>query len=200
MDTFNRNLEKSLAGDDQPHTYVVSAFYELPFGPRKKWLVDRNLAANLLGNWRIGCSLRYYSGQPLGLISGQALPLFGGGNRPIRVESVPLKGFSGKFDPATDRWINPEAFVDPAPFTFGTISRTLPSFRGPGFANENITITKLMTPREGHTGEIYAAFLNAFNRTVFSQPVGNTSSKSFGMISSQSNDPRQIELGFRYRF
>ena len=110
LDTNRRFLEKALSFNDQTHTFVTSAAYELPFGPGKKWL--NTTAGNIFGNWRLSWSMRYFSGRPIGLTSGQSLPIFGGTNRPNRVQGVPLQAFSGDFDPSVHRYINPDAFED----------------------------------------------------------------------------------------
>ena len=201
LDTNRRFLEKALSFNDQTHTFVTSAVYELPFGPGKKWL--NTTAGNIFGNWRLSWSMRYFSGRPIGLTSGQSLPIFGGTNRPNRVEGVPLQAFSGDFDPSVHRYINPDAFEDPGlnalgvP-TFGTLGRTLSNLREPFFLNENFILTKLFKPKENHTAEVYVTMLNAFNRVRFGAPTTNVSSARFGTINRQVNEARQLEIGLRY--
>jgi len=199
MDTFNRNLEKALASDDQTHTLVTSFIYELPFGTGKPYL-SSGLIANLLGNWRVSGSLRYFSGRPLGIASSQALPLFGGGNRPNRVEGAAMQPSLRNFDPARVRWLNRDAFAEPAPFTFGSLGRTLPNVRGPAFLNENLGLAKEFKFKERHVFEMRATALNAFNRTVFGNPTTAIANPNFGLISSQANLARQLEIQLRYAF
>jgi hypothetical protein len=200
MDTFNRHLEKALAADDQTHTLVTSFIYELPFGIGRPYLHSNKVLANVIGNWRISGSLRYFSGNPLSIGSAQAMPLFGGGNRPNRVEGTEIIGYSGHFDPGRDRYLNRAAFTEPAPLTFGTMGRTLPNVRGPAFFNENFAVAKEIRFRETHTIELRGTMLNALNRTVFSNPVAGLASPDFGRITGQRNLPRQLELQFHYRF
>jgi hypothetical protein len=200
MDTFNRNLEKALSSDDRTHTFVTSFIYELPFGPRQKWLSNDRVIGNVLGNWRLGASLRYLSGSPLTITSSQALPLFGGANRPHLSPNVPLQTFAGEFDPARDRWLNRDAFSDPAPFTFGSVGRTLPNGRAPWFFNENLSLTKLVMVREGHHVEARVTLLNAFNRVVFGDPNTQVGNPNFGRITSQANLPREIMLELKCQF
>jgi hypothetical protein len=200
LDTFNRALEKSLAADDQTHTFVTSWLYELPFGTGKRYLSGNKLAANALGNWKLAASLRYYSGNPIGVVSAQSLPLFGGSNRPNIRQGTPIQSVPSKFDPARDRWLNRDAFMEPAPFTMGSAGRTLPGVRSSPFLNENFSLVKEIKPREGHLIELRASMLNAFNRTVWGDPNSNLASPDFGRISTQENLPRQIEIGFRYTF
>ena len=201
LDTNRRFLEKALSFNDQTHTFVTSAVYELPFGPGKKWL--NTTAGNIFGNWRLSWSMRYFSGRPIGLTSGQSLPIFGGTNRPNHMDGAPLQGFSGDFDPAVHRYINPDAFEDPGlnalgvP-TFGTLARSLSNLREPFFLNENFILTKLFKPRETHTAEVYVTMLNAFNRVRFGRPNTNVSSARFGTINRQVNEARQLEIGLRY--
>ncbi|MEO7649918.1 MAG: carboxypeptidase-like regulatory domain-containing protein [Bryobacteraceae bacterium] len=201
MDTFNRNLEKSISADDQTHTFVTSLIYELPVGHGKRWLSSSRLLGNILGNWSIASSLRYFTGVPLGIGSATPLPLFGGGNRSNRVEGLAVRpDISGKFDPGRDRWINRAAFADPAPFTFGTSGRRLSELRAPGFANENLSLVKHIVIREGHTVDLKAIAHNLTNRTVFGAPNTSLASPAFGTINSQVSLPRQLELNLQYRF
>lgn len=200
QNTFNRTLEKALATDDQTHTLVTSFIYELPFGVGKPYLSSNRLVANLLGNWRLSGSLRYFSGRPISISSSQALPIFGGPNRPNRVEGVAMQPSLDNFDPSRMRWLNRDAFAEPAPFTFGTMGRTLPNVRGPAFLNENFGLAKEIRFKERHVIEMRATALNAFNRTTFGMPNSALSNPNFGLISSQANLARQLEIQIRYSF
>ena len=42
--------------------------------------------------------------------------------------------------------------------------------------------------------------LNAFNHPRFGGPTTNVTSGSFGIVTSQSNAPRQVQLGLKLLF
>ncbi len=57
---FNRDAQKSLASTSQPHIFVTGFTYLTPRrGPNK-------FVRNVLGDWTIGATLRYASGQLIG--------------------------------------------------------------------------------------------------------------------------------------
>ena len=200
MDTANRRLEKSLAPFDQTHVVVASFVYDLPL-TRKTTGVE----GKALHGWEVSSTLSYASGTPVSVTGGAVLPIFGGGNRPNVVPGVSQMGsWSGNFDPARDRYLNAAAFSQPASFTFGTVGRTLPNVRNPFSKEEDLSISKrtyIPQIREGFNVEFRAQFFNIFNRTVFGGPATDFNNpQSFGIISSQANLPRSIQMALKFNF
>ncbi len=107
----------------------------------------------------------------------------------------------GSFDPAQDRYLNIDAFSQPAPFTIGNSPRTMPSVRLPSSYNEDFSLFKRVYIRESKYLEFRSEFFNLFNRVVFGGPSANVNSPdSFGLISSQANTPRIIQLALKVVF
>ena len=107
----------------------------------------------------------------------------------------------GSFDPAQDRYRNIDAFSRPAPFTIGNSPRTLPNVRLPASYNEDFSLFKRVYFRESKYLEFRSEFFNLFNRVVFGGPSANVNSPdSFGLISSQANTPRIIQLALKVVF
>ena len=204
LDTNNRLIEKRLAGFDTPQNLVLSWGYEMPFGKGKKFLGHAGTAANLLvGGWQINAIQRYVSGTPVGVSGGGVIPLSNGGNRPSRVLGVPARtNVSGSdFDPARDRYLDPNAFVQPAAFTLGNAPPVLADVRTFSFLNEDFSVLKDFPFYEAHRIQFRAEFFNIFNRVVFAGPSGNLNAPAtFGRISGQANAPRNIQLGLKYIF
>ena len=154
----------------------------------------------------IGAVASYRSGAPLGIGGGPDLLLFNGGNRPNRVpgiaERASLKG--GSFDPARDVYVNINAFSEPAPFTFGNVSRLEPSLRGFPYLNEDVSaIKRTYVPKisEVFNVEFRTEFFNIFNRTVFGGPSTNINDPtSFGTVGYQANNPRTIQFSLKINF
>ena len=121
QDTANRGLAKAVTSQDIPHNLVVNFIYELPTPGGMS-----GAAQKILGGWQVGTIFAYRSGQPLSIGGGPPLPLFGGGNRPHRVVGQDVRSGvdPGSFDPATDNYLNPNAFSQPAAFTFGWVVET----------------------------------------------------------------------------
>ena len=125
--------------------------------------------------------------------------------------------FSGKVilgDPA--RWFDPTAvMLQPEAGYYGNVPRN--ALNGPGFANFDVSWSRVFSMREPHTLEFRADFFNIFNRPNFSTPRSPTGAQitggvivfpdasgvpagNAGQIFSTVNDSRQVQLSLRYRF
>ena len=95
-----------------------------------------------------------------------------------------------------DGWINP-AFSQAPRFTFGNVSRLNP-LRGPGQINWDVSIFKTFTVTERLNAQFRAEALNFTNTPMFNDPNTTFTSPQFGLISSQANFSRLIQLGVRF--
>lgn len=202
LDTANRRLEKSIAPIDRTHNLITNWIYELPVGRGTK-----GIAGKFLGGWGTGVTTTFTSGAPLAIAGGAPLPIFNGpGNRPSRVPGVARRTSvsPGEFDPARDLYLNIAAFRQPAPFTFGDVGRVEPDLRGFSLWNEDVAIIKrtfIPSISERFNVEFRAEFFNIFNRTVFSDPARNINSlPSFGKVSGQRNEPRNLQFMLSINF
>jgi hypothetical protein len=187
---YNRRLEKAIATTDVPHVFALSYSYELPF-----------LRANkILGGWVLTGIHQYSSGVPIVLTANNTLPLFTSTLRPDAVDGVSRRAQTESFDPAVNRWINPEAFRVPAAGRFGTAARSYTDLRNPSYLNENFGLLKRFGITERITLTFRAELFNAFNRTVFGMIQSNVSNANFGRATSQANAPRQGQLALRLDF
>ncbi|MGH9631369.1 MAG: hypothetical protein ACRD7E_23955, partial [Bryobacteraceae bacterium] len=178
--------------------------YELPFGRGKRFLSDAGGVVNVLaGGWQVNAIHRYVSGTPVGVSGGGVIPLANGGNRPNRVLGVsPRTDVSaGSFDPARDRYLDVNAFSQPAPFTLGNAPPVLGDVRNFALLNEDFSVLKDFTLYESHRIQFRAEFFNVLNRVVFGAPSANLNAPAtFGRISGQANAPRNIQLALKYNF
>jgi hypothetical protein len=73
------------SGDSPPHTLVINASYELPFGSRKKFLNSGNPALQaVLGGWNLAGYFRYSDGSALSFSATNNLSVLGyGATSPI---------------------------------------------------------------------------------------------------------------------
>jgi hypothetical protein len=198
QDFYNRGLEKAISTNDVPHVAAISYSFELPFGPGRKFLNEKNAMAYLVGGWQLTGIHQYQSGRPIALTANNTLPLFNSVLRPDAIGGAERTRTVN--DPLADLWINPAAFAIPTGFRYGTSARAYSDLRAPGFLNESFGLIKRTPIREGINLTFRAEFFNAFNRTVFGAPVGNVSAGNFGRVSSQANTPRQGQLALRLEF
>lgn len=203
MDTFNRKLEKTVVGGDQTHIFVLSWNYELPFGRGKKFLTGVNRVVDkFVGGWQINAIQTYRSGTPIGIGGGGAIPLFGGGNRPNWISANVRSSVSmGDFDPAMHRYLNIDAFSQPAPYTFGNAPPRMPHVRTPFYHNEDVSIFKNVYFTEAVRLQFRGEMYNMFNRVVLGGPAASINNpNTCGIIGGQANTPRLIQFALKLIF
>jgi hypothetical protein len=76
----------------------------------------------------------------------------------------------------------------------------LPDIRTDGLYNFDLSLFKEFQIVERAKVQFRAEALNAFNTPSFSGPNTSVTSSSFGVISSQANAPRQVQLGLKAIF
>ncbi len=199
QDQYNRRLEKSIGEFDQTHALKLSTVYELPFGRGKRFLgAGGGVANTVLGGWRLGGIATYFSGFPILLSRNNPLPIFNRDTRPIlsgyQDWRGPLRGDS--FDPATDRFLNRGAFPAQT-LSFGNGTRHNPKVRSFPIFNENISLAKKFALGEKLSADFRWEAFNLFNRTRFATGSTNLDAAAFGLVTSQLNEPRRMQLGLK---
>lgn len=198
QDHYNRGLEKSIGRFDQTHTLKMSTIYELPFGRGRRWMNVGGVANAILGGWRVGAIQSYFSGFPVALARNNPLPIFNGVTRPTVAGydnwRPPLKG--DEFDPAVDRFLDRAVF--PAqPAAFGNSTRYNPKVRAFPMFNENVSLAKSFPLGESRRIDIRGEAFNLLNRVVFATGNTNLNSNVFGVVDSQANDWRQMQVALK---
>jgi hypothetical protein len=126
-----------------------------------------------------------------------------GNERPVQVLSNPLCA-----NTSPSCWINPKAFVSPAPGTLSGLGRN--NIPGPGFFGIDMEISREFPIREGYRFEIRAEAFNLTNsfRAGISLPslqagasgVNTTfGTPTFGQITS-ALDPRIMQMAMKFSF
>ncbi|MFN3326412.1 MAG: TonB-dependent receptor domain-containing protein [Bryobacteraceae bacterium] len=198
MDQYNRRLEKSIGREDQTHLLKFSTVYELPFGRDRKWL-HSGIANHVLGGWRFSAIQVYASGFPLAISRNNPLQLFNGATRPVingyENWRAPISG--EKFDPRADVFYDRAAFPAQPGHLMGNTTRFNPKVRSFPMMNENISLAKSFPFGESRRADFRWEAFNLFNRTVFGNPTNNLNSNVFGVVNSQANDWRQMQLALK---
>ena len=91
-------------------------------------------------------------------------------------------------------------FSQPAAFTFGNTGRTLADVRGPGVRNLDFALFKTFRIQEKLKAQFRGEAFNLSNTVQFSDPNTTRNSNQFGIISAQSNSPRQMQVGLKLLF
>ena len=155
-----------------------------------------------MGGWQVSGILTYMTGFPITVTASQTLPLNAGPQTPNSIVGVSQMGtWSGTFDPATNKYLNINAFSVPAPYTFGTSALYLPNIYSPNYYNEDLGIIRNFKIHEGYTLQFRARAFNALNRVVFAAPASNVNvPQTFGAITSQRNSARNGQLAMKLTF
>ena len=120
--------------------------------------------------------------------------------RPDVVSGCQTK-ISGSAQSRLNEWFNTACYVQPTtPFSIGNEGRTDPVLRTAGVNNWDFALTKDTSLNERFHLLFTAQFLNLFNRVQFGQPGVQVGAIGFGQVTSQVNNPRQVQLALRLAF
>ena len=197
-----RNIEKSVLTTDIPKHLALNGTYELPYGSGRKFGGNADQWMRLLfGGWQSTGTFSIQSGLPLEITdTGQATD---GGSRPSYTSVDPqlyttgsigdrLGGISGG-----PGYLNPAALRLPTYFEFGNVPRVDGEFRAPGLMKLNVALNKYFQVRERMRLQFRAEVFNPLNHPIFAAPAVQFGSATFGIISAQANQPRNVQLGLK---
>ncbi len=205
---YNMKAERSPSGYDVPQRLVVSYVLDLPVGHGKKYLsgaagpVDK-----LVSGWGLEGVTTAQKGFPISIgDSSNTTQSYGGGQRPNYNSSASGcasgPALSGSPVSRLNEWFNTSCFSQPAPFTFGNVPRVEPNIRWDGLFNFDVAAVK--NTSWGADGRFHlqfrAEFFNLFNHPQFGPPGNSFGTTTFGVVSSQYNNPRLIQFGLKFAF
>jgi hypothetical protein len=105
----------------------------------------------------------------------------------------PRSGFSQ----SRVKWFNTAAFVQPRQGTLGNSGQHILS--GPGAANADFTVFRIMRLRERANFQIRAEFFNLFNHVNFGNPNATVGTANYGIITSAAA-ARTIQFAMKFQF
>ena len=208
LNNNNRRLNRSLAVGDVPQRLVVNYTVDLPFGKGQKLLNAMGPVDRFVSGWQVSGLYTAQSGGPVAV--GSLTNLTGAFNDVTDVygsyssNSRPNNnGKSAKRDGSAqsrlNQWFDTSVFSQAAPYTFGTSPRTLPETRWHGTNNLDLGVFK--NNKFGHDGrfnlQFRGEFFNAANHVRFGVAGMFIGNSTFGVISSQANNPRQAQLALK---
>jgi hypothetical protein len=162
----------------------------------------KSLVSKTLGGWQLSGFGVFDNGNPMTVTTSAAWPRGdwngdnAGGDRPdAPLASLKRSGWTrqelltGIFKVAD--------FPTPTLGTNGNLGRN--TFRGPGFAQVDLSLSKRFAVTERFTVLWRLEAYNAFNRVNLNQPTLDLSSTNFGRSTSQ-NTPRIFQAGLKIQF
>jgi hypothetical protein len=181
---------------DRLHNFSLSASVQSP-------QFNNPAMRAAFSDWRLVGGFRAITGPWLTVSTGTDIALNGqaGTQRAEKVLDDPYGDQSINPLNGGRRYLNPQAFRQPAP---GTLSSTQQrnGIRGIGNRNLDLSLTRVIRVSDNQSLEVRVDAFNAFNWFQWGQPataLNNTA--TFGQITSVINgSPRTMQLGIKYQF
>jgi hypothetical protein len=199
-DVFNKGVNKQISGFSVPQELIIAFNYSTP---KVEWNFSGGKALSWVArDWTVGGVLRYQSGLILqspfssnNLLANLARgpsnnpALWGGGYTFLnRVPGQPLflVDPNSKFDPTQQLALNPKAWVEPPPGTFGQSAPYFNDFRWQRQPAESLAFGRTFRIKERAQFQIRAEFQNIFNRNFHQAPADG---QPFGFPFTSINTP-----------
>ena len=205
LDTYNYNATYGPSQYNQPHTFVASYVYDLPFFRRQQ-----GVAGRLLGGWQISGITTVTSGMsvtvtqasdPFNSLDFPGAPgTYPGGLGMDYASSFAIRtnvtGASITGAGTRTQWFNPAAFTH-AIGQFGT--EGVGVLLSPGAQIWDLAAIKNFKIAERFSFQLRGEAFNAFNHTSFNTVSTNIDSSNFGQLTS-AHDPRNLQLALKLNF
>ncbi|OLC91891.1 MAG: hypothetical protein AUH86_19960 [Acidobacteria bacterium 13_1_40CM_4_58_4] len=176
QDSFNLKADYGSMDFDTRHKFKAALNYDLPNASRYK---------TLLNGWALSSLLSFSTGQPFTVFSSADSTGTGEGTQRANQIGNPFAGVSHSFNKNGVTWINPAAFVDPAPGTFGTSPRN--GYYGPGYGAVDFSVVKNTKITERISTQLRIEMFNLFNRTNLAPP-SNFNGSDLGLTADTVGD------------
>jgi len=209
----------SYSDNDLRHNFKTNFIWDLPVGKNRKWLNSMNPVLNqILGGWQVASYIEAATDFPMNIArngNDRTAPPTNGGIRPswaAGYEHDKNTAAIGELQKTGDGVF----FFKPAEFD-GILARTLIGvlgnvprnyWRGPGYFNIDLTLSKSFPIHEEKTVEFRAEFFNMLNYVNFANPALNAvrgpyvdlSNPDAGKIVAQLGNPRLIQFALKFKF
>jgi hypothetical protein len=209
QNAYDRRGNYGPAAWDARHNLTFSSNIEMPFGRGRAFGSGMNRALDaVVGGWNLGYVMQARTGFPVTVSTiGQSQQSPRGTQRPNRLRPSEVGertiqrwfGNGNVYECAQGTDDGRCAYQRPALGTFG--NSAIGTERMPGYFNVDVSVGKRFAITETHSLNFRAEFYNLPNMTMFGAPARDISSPAtFGLISSQANNPRNIQLALKYIF
>jgi Carboxypeptidase regulatory-like domain len=197
QDSYNTRASRGVSSVHVPQRLIFSGVYELPVGRGRAFGSSMSRPVEMLiGGWQVNGILNVQSGSALGISGRNTVNLF---TEAFRVNSNGRNPvLEGDAHDRLNRWFDTTVFSQPAPYTFGNVSPLIANLRNHHINNVDLSLFKQFTITEKLRIQFRAEAFNAFNRVRFSSPNTDVNGgANFGKVTSQSNDPKQMQFGLK---
>ncbi|HET6217164.1 MAG TPA: TonB-dependent receptor [Acidobacteriaceae bacterium] len=199
QDWDNLRAEWAVASFDTPQYFTLNAIYELPFGKGKQFLNQNKIANYFVGGWQLNGITSAISGTPQEVFTASnTLFNYGGSQRANWNGLNPSR--EGKIANRLNEYFTVSDFSQPPAFTYGNSPRMLSNLRSPGFISTDLSGIKNIPIHENISAQLRGEAFNLFNHPTFGPPDTTLGDGTTGIINSQVNLPRQIQVALKIIF
>jgi hypothetical protein len=198
---LKHQYERSDLVTDAPQRFTATASYKLPFGHGASFGGNMGPWLNrVVGDWQLSSVVSVQSGFPLPLTeTGQEAfsgtrPSFVPGIAPLTQGNIHQR-LGGTNE--TQGYFNPKAFRLTQSFEMGDVPRAAGNLRSPFAFQDDLSLIKQVPIKESLSMQIRLEAFNALNKVGFGWPGTQFGSATFGVISSQANLPRNVQLAMK---
>jgi hypothetical protein len=211
VNTWNPGQLRAVSNYDTTHQVNADLYWAIPYGKGKRFGANANRVLNaIFGGWQVTGVYRQTSGLPMTVGDGSRWAT----NWQLSVGATPngnplpaitnthnvtgQKGGPNLFD-------NPVAAAGAFMETMAGQSGVRNTIRGGGFFNVDTGLLKsfVMPYKETHRVQVRWESFNVTNSVMFDPRSANSSidnTSTFGRLSSQLGQPRQMQFALRYEF
>ncbi len=194
QDLYNPHLTYGPAGFDRTNNVIISAVYELPFGPGKKFLNSHSFVdREVVGGWQLSGIQQFATGQPISITANNNADT-------SSVHSVYANRICAGNPPAGHpplQFFDPSCYVQPATGEYGT-ARSGP--RQPGIDTTNFSVQKAFAITERQQLQFRAEAFSVFNHPNFGTGSTSITNPSAGLLTTEPVGQRVLQLALRYAF
>ena len=214
--SYNPDYDYGTSVFDRKFVFTVLGVWQVPFHTKTGWV------KRLVGGWQLAPIISIASGLPLRVLDGsgqefgqtslgevsEAIRLGSGNTGGGRHNVATTAGCGSSANPATSG-TGLNIFADPGtvcglfrPIHLSTDATSRGgTLRGLGGWNVDLSLVKKIQLTEKTRLSFSSEFFNLFNHVNFLDPaVSLQSPQTFGVLTTQANDPRQVQLGLRFDF
>jgi carboxypeptidase family protein len=201
-------LENRISPDDRPDRFTTSVVYLLPFGKSQRFGRNINRWANaIIGGWQLNGTYEWQSGEPF-ILSPTQVWYYGGDVKQITTFTGQDNGQGQIYGIDISAFqvptVNGAGIVRLNNFNTGlrNVPTTLDSARNQPFLNVNLSLSKSFKFGETTKLQLRAEAINAFNHPYFGNGIGldPSNAAAFGIVTTQRNNPRDIQFGAKFVF
>ncbi len=202
QDYYNHRGDRTIAG--VPMRLVFNVSYPLPIGKGQRFLNTSNpVLSRIVSGWTINDITSFQHGNYLTFTSNTQNAIqqnFGGGTTRPNYTAGCSKTVSGSDIARLTGWFNTSCFTFPGTYSFGNERANDSQLFAAGIRNWDLSFLKTTQITEKTNIQFRLETFNTFNRFQPGAPNTASGNGNFGIVTTQANNPRNVQLSLRISY